>query len=731
MPLPLPDLDDRRFDDLVDEAQALIHRYAPNWTDYNLSDPGITFIDLLAWMTEADVFATDQIPLRHRERFLALVGVLLRATVPARTPLALTSTVQPRKLPAGVVFSASTDGQLAVAHRLERSVEVLGCALTAVQVWDGTAFIDRTHDWQHRNAFDALGSDPAEGAALLLGFDPGPPLQPADCMTMWLELDDAAGSALEPGPNVSHHGAQTEWQYFNDGQQEWVGFEEAADDTVALTRTGRVVVPFGVLGTSTAAIGAITQPLRWIRLVVRHGRHDVAPRSRGIHTDAAVVVQSVPALAEWRFANPDQLPPVGFEVGKYVQFPITMNSTGSIVSLEGPVGPDDPQALVLAAKAGSITLTLGWGGIADGAPLYQGAVTGAPFTGDDVYIWSVDSNGSLRWTVVDTLQHSGAEDFHVEFDRMTGAIRFGDGERGRIPAKGSVLLIRAEQTRGVAGTPAPRTQWQLDTTHPLTVALMAGAVVDATTIGVRAADPTPARTADDVVAGEGRAAESVWVHERLAELAPPGSEATLDQLDRATVLSRARPERAVVAVDFERLAIDVPGTAVRRVRAWAGVDPALPGRHVPGTVTVIVVPGLPAQRPVPTPGLLSQIRQFLCPRRSLGTRLIVAGPQYVEVEARVVLQATRHADLDRVKADVESRLYSFLDPLTGGPAGRGWPFGRDVFRSEILRELDLVSGVDHVDELELLVDGIASGCGNLCVGATSLVVSGAHGVRVR
>jgi len=52
MPLPDPQLDDRRFQDLVNEAKSLIPRYCPEWTDHNVSDPGVTLIELFAWMTD-------------------------------------------------------------------------------------------------------------------------------------------------------------------------------------------------------------------------------------------------------------------------------------------------------------------------------------------------------------------------------------------------------------------------------------------------------------------------------------------------------------------------------------------------------------------------------------------------------------------------------------------------------------------------------------------------------
>ena len=62
MPLPQANLDTRRFDDLVAEMLALIPRYAPEWTNHSPSDPGITLIELLAWITEATLYRINRIP---------------------------------------------------------------------------------------------------------------------------------------------------------------------------------------------------------------------------------------------------------------------------------------------------------------------------------------------------------------------------------------------------------------------------------------------------------------------------------------------------------------------------------------------------------------------------------------------------------------------------------------------------------------------------------------------
>ncbi len=75
MSLPIPNLDDRSFDDLVAEVRSLIPRYSREWTDFNPSDPGITLIEILAWLSEMVIFRINQIPKEHVLKYMALIGI--------------------------------------------------------------------------------------------------------------------------------------------------------------------------------------------------------------------------------------------------------------------------------------------------------------------------------------------------------------------------------------------------------------------------------------------------------------------------------------------------------------------------------------------------------------------------------------------------------------------------------------------------------------------------------
>src|SRR5437588_750019 len=87
MALPVPNLDDRRFQDLVDDAKRLVQQKCPEWTDHNVSDPGVTLIETFAWMTDQVLYRLNRVPERNYIKFLELIGVRLFPPTAARAPI--------------------------------------------------------------------------------------------------------------------------------------------------------------------------------------------------------------------------------------------------------------------------------------------------------------------------------------------------------------------------------------------------------------------------------------------------------------------------------------------------------------------------------------------------------------------------------------------------------------------------------------------------------------------
>jgi predicted phage baseplate assembly protein len=105
--IPPPKLDDRSFHDIVEEAISMIPRYSPEWTNHNPSDPGITLIELAAWMTDLLIYRLNQVPDKNYVAFLNLLGIKLRAPRAAKALVRfqLTEGATKQRVPRGTQVS--------------------------------------------------------------------------------------------------------------------------------------------------------------------------------------------------------------------------------------------------------------------------------------------------------------------------------------------------------------------------------------------------------------------------------------------------------------------------------------------------------------------------------------------------------------------------------------------------------------------------------------------------
>lgn len=83
--IPSPNLDDRTYQDILNEARRLIPRYCPEWTNHNPTDPGMTLVELFAWMTETTIYRLNKVPEKTYLTLLDLLGLSMIPPQPART----------------------------------------------------------------------------------------------------------------------------------------------------------------------------------------------------------------------------------------------------------------------------------------------------------------------------------------------------------------------------------------------------------------------------------------------------------------------------------------------------------------------------------------------------------------------------------------------------------------------------------------------------------------------
>jgi hypothetical protein len=772
MPLLLPNLDDRTWADLADEGRALIPVYGPEWTDHNASDPGITLVELLAWIAEMDIYRLNQISDAERIRFLDLVGVDPRPPLPASAVLsfALAKGSAAVALPESLEFSGFDPSGIETRFRTTRAITLAQGSLVAMQYASSAGFQNLTPAWRRRLPLSPFGPDAQLGAEFYLGssaplpvnspvsfyftfgdgfsdlknrsrireeaearkrrcsgLQPDNPCQPPKVRDATPTLEES------PAKVLAHYGVRTAWEYFGivGGVSKWLPLQpskqEVVDETRAFTLDGPIsfCVPSAMV---PGQLGSVATPLYYLRCSLEAGCYDAPPVLTDVAYNGVRAVQTTPAAASFVI---DPKCAITYDAGgppkpnARTTLRVRFDTTQRIVKLDfGGAAKGDPEFLVLDYKApsppvdGSLTLEGMFLGYGNGFPDQQVTLPDAPVEPNTIRVYTLEKSSWHVWKLREDFLSSTRRDFHVVLDSTTGILTFGNGEHGRVPPElkggsspfGDCLIFGVyESTRAEDGNlSSSLIKCLADSPHN------------------RALLYDPAANPDGWTALK---SELCAISNPLASVGGTAVE-TLDlAAGRADMLVESSG-RAVTLEDYEQRAAETPGTRIARVTAYANLHPDFPCFEAPGMITVIVLPFLPKGRPSPTPGLLHEVASYLRPRRVIGTRVEVVGPTYLQVTVNAAVQSKTGTGKTDLQSLTVKALNTFLDPLTGGPEGTGWPFGRDVYRAEIMRILSQVTGVDYVASLELVAGTGPAQCGNVCLGPTWLVASGAHQIQV-
>ena len=646
MALPAPNLDDRRFQDLVDDAKRMVMRKCPEWTDHNVSDPGVTLIETFAFMTDQLLYRLNRVPDRLYIKFLELIGLRLLPPTPAAAPVTFwlsAPAVSPLTVPARTaVGTLRSEMAEPVVFTTIEDLEVVPCTLTVVRTGTGKdAPTDVSERWARGDAFPAFSGVPAVDDAMLLGLSAAVPR----CAVRVDFRGQVEGVGVDPRQPPLVWEALT-----SDG---WVECEVTGDETGGLNRSGPVVVH--VPPTHTPAVLDGTRA-GWLRARV-----------------------------------------TGTEVGQpaYTASPMVHGLAagtvgGTVDSLHAEVVLNEPL------------------GISEGVPGQVFTVGRSPVLGGagEAILDVSGEDGWVQWTQVEHFADSGPDDEHFVLDAVTGMVHFGpavrepDGamrQHGAIPPKDSAIRLRRYTIGGGASGNVGKGSIR---TLKSSIPFVAGV--------------ENRRRAQGGVDGE-----------------------TLEQArNRAPIMLRTR-SRAVTAEDYEAIARET-APEVARVRCLTAGEEGVDA----GSVRVLVVPAaartdgrLSFPDLVPDRGVLDRIATRLDEVRLLGARVVVEPPLYRGVTVVATAISRPRVDMAQVQRDTVEALYAFLDPITGGPDGSGWEFGRPVHAGDVFGVLQRVRGVEAVEDVRLYGANPVTGergaeCTRLELPPNSLVFSFGHQVRV-
>jgi len=627
MSLPAPNLDDRRFQDIVDEAKRRIARYCPEWTDHNVSDPGVALIELFAWMTEVLLYRLNQVPDRLYVKFLELVGIELASASPARTDLLFSLAAPPERpirVPAGTrVGTERGGGEDQVVFMTDSDLTLVSPTLLACLTRSGGRFSDHTGDLGLAGAQVPVFPTVTPDDALYLGFAES---LERNLIRLDVSVGGGAGRGIDPRdpPRV--------WQTW-DGR-DWRPAKVLTDTSDGFNTSGRISL---LLAGGHEPMTVATVRAHWLRCKMIDASHDGRP-GRTYDTSPMIdeiAVAGVGGAVAAHHAEPAPAELLGVSTGEPGQ---------EFVVRRAPVLPrrfgETVRVVPARREAGVEPEGAAWTEVAD----FSDATPE-----DTVFTWS-GATGEIRFGPRVTARDGRARQYGAipEEDAqiwVTG-YRYGGGRRGNVGA------------------------------GKLTVPLTAIPSVDA----VRNLEP----------ATGGVDAESV----ENAKIRGP--------------LQLRGGHRAVTRRDFERLTMEAaPGVARARC-----IPPAKAGEPV----RVLVVPrveiapeSLALQDLAVTRVLEDQIKPYLEERRLLTTQVRIDVPSYQGITVAAEVFAASMVRPEKIRADAEAALYAFVNPITGGPDGRGWPFDTDLSIGDIFSVLRGVAGVVRAETVHLFLADLRGG----------------------
>ncbi len=405
-------LDLRSFQDIVDQARRLIPKYCPEWTDHNLSDPGITLIELFAWMTEMTLFQLNRVPEEMYEQFLELVGVRRYPPAPATVEVTFNLSAA---LPRAIAVPAETE----VATDRVGAADALVYATIAPLVIEPPVIL-ALRAWRQGRGFEdympyvssglvegrVFNDEPQEGDALYVGYAGE---LAGYSILLRIECEGDATAHIDPrDPPLL-------WEYWSGTREDWAPLRvldasgsgqerDPADNdpTFGLTRPGDMPIHIPADSRPTAVDGVDATWIR-VRYVRREGQgYDRSPVVTGIRA------QALAATVSARHAQ-----------------------------------------LVEGEELGD----------SDGTPGQRFPLREAPVLrqSDPHIIEAISGDETVEWTEVDDFADSGEDgrDFTIDYTR--GEIRFGpfirerDGsgrQHGAAPRRGAGLTLRAYRSGG-------------------------------------------------------------------------------------------------------------------------------------------------------------------------------------------------------------------------------------------------------------------------------------------
>jgi len=416
MGIDIPNLDDRSFEEIFEQAKRQIPVHTDEWTDHNAHDSGIAILELFAWVSETYTYQIDQVSNADREKYLSLLGVSRRPPEPAKTQIsvAVPDGAGGVKIPAGEQLEVDDRSETDKRFETDRETVLTEAELVSVVTHADDDTVNNTRENRMKNTrFYPFGDDPDTGDALYLGFDRYP-FADADRLTLSFDFRD------EDLPDTATHGTYestfepsvaVRWEYcteheVEDGGETWTEVPVIVDETNSFYQGGNVTLGKPLSWTPDHEDTNATQicdqqsELFWLRCTVETPGYEVVPRLNAVRLNVL--------YASHRQTIHDEL---------------LCHDDGTIET----------------------TIESNQEFVFEHSPVLSATIT-------------VDGK---EWTEVDDFDSSGPTDKHYTLDKLSGTVTFGNGINGTKPAVGKQVVAASYVHGGGAdGNVSERAEWE-------------------------------------------------------------------------------------------------------------------------------------------------------------------------------------------------------------------------------------------------------------------------------
>jgi hypothetical protein len=756
--IQVPALDDRSFDQLVSEARARIPVHTPEWTNLNLSDPGITLIDLFAFLTENLLYRSNRIPEANRLKFLSMLGISLEPPSPGVGLVTISNDKAPvtqrESLPAGtpvqagqVPFQTKTplDVLPVTAAAYYKKPQALGAATEAQYKLIYQTFLQTSTDVL--TFYQPVSLDPPVTGKPDPVVDLGDPVNGTIDRSLWIAL-----LARKVGELDSARSA--------------IGGKTLTIGIYPSTQLGEEILPPATTGSAQVDPGLVFE----IAAPEPDPTHLAGPgfgigpaNYTGLPITYADPVLQAPGIVQVTVPAPDKLMIWAFDpeeegTGDYPPRVDDATVAARIVTWIRLRLPPLPEAAAASPAGGTGCAQAAMGDPPDPTPATTGQATAAS-AGSPCGYGCSDATGS---TTVSTNTELALA---AQNARFTGQLTWVGVNAVQI-----IQAVHVSNERAGTGTGTPFQTFTLANTPVLTDGTSGGFTVEVQGLDgkrqawdpiddIYAAQPDQQVYLLDPAAGQltfgsglqgARVPLGATVIVSYSYGGGPQGQAAIGAVNKSAALrpgfSVTNPvatwgasdgesvsqgeevitrwlrhrDRLVTAQDFKDLTQRTPAIDLGRVEALPLFNPDQcgTGQSWPGMVTILVIPHsdpLHPDAPTPNRQFLNAVCSWLDPRRLVTTELHVRGPIYQPIWVSVGFEVLAGQVPSIVQQQVIAAVKAFLSPLTGGlPAsapgglpgdpsapGPGWPLGVNVRSQDIEAIATRVPGVRYVDSVRI------------------------------